>query len=60
MNKITEMPCPTCKKNVLWTDKFPYRPFCSHRCKLIDLGEWADESYRIPFEENPTDKENWE
>lgn len=27
----------------------PYRPFCSQRCKLIDLGQWASENYRIPL-----------
>ena len=36
--------CPTCGKSVEWSDKFPYRPFCSERCKLIDLGEWASDS----------------
>ena len=39
--------CPTCGKSVEWSDKFPYRPFCSDRCKLIDLGEWASDSYVI-------------
>lgn len=39
--------CPTCKKVVLWNDQFPYRPFCSDRCRLIDLGEWASENHRI-------------
>lgn len=31
-----------------WSDASPYRPFCSKRCKLIDLGDWLDESHRIP------------
>ena len=39
--------CPTCKKPVEWSDKNPYRPFCCERCKLIDLGEWASDSYVI-------------
>lgn len=26
----------------------PYRPFCSERCKQIDLGAWADEQYKVP------------
>jgi len=39
--------CPTCKKIIFWTDAFPERPFCSDRCRLIDLGEWASESNRI-------------
>jgi endogenous inhibitor of DNA gyrase (YacG/DUF329 family) len=39
--------CPTCKKIVLWTNDFPFRPFCSDRCRLIDLGEWASETHKI-------------
>lgn len=39
--------CPTCKKYVLWTNEFPFRPFCSDRCRLIDLGEWASENHKI-------------
>jgi endogenous inhibitor of DNA gyrase (YacG/DUF329 family) len=38
--------CPTCKKKTEWKNN-AYRPFCSERCKLIDLGAWADEKYRI-------------
>ncbi|GIX31138.1 MAG: hypothetical protein KatS3mg124_1610 [Porticoccaceae bacterium] len=40
--------CPTCGKPVEWSDAFPHRPFCSERCRLIDLGQWAAERYRIP------------
>ena len=40
--------CPRCGKATLWTSANAYRPFCSERCKLIDLGAWATESYRIP------------
>jgi len=42
--------CPTCRKPVPWQGN-PYRPFCSERCRLIDLGAWVDESYRIPGEQ---------
>lgn len=42
-----KMNCPTCKKIILWTEAFPERPFCSERCRLIDLGEWASENNRI-------------
>jgi endogenous inhibitor of DNA gyrase (YacG/DUF329 family) len=46
--------CPTCGKALVWDKNNPYRPFCSERCKLIDLGEWASESHRIPGEKvNP-------
>ncbi|MGO4998004.1 DNA gyrase inhibitor YacG [Oceanisphaera sp. W20_SRM_FM3] len=39
--------CPTCHKTVVWGEHSPFRPFCSKRCQLIDLGEWADEEKRI-------------
>ena len=42
--------CPTCKKPVDWTPQQKWRPFCSERCKLIDLGEWLTEEKRIPGE----------
>lgn len=43
--------CPQCGKEVVWSKEIsPYRPFCSERCKLIDLGQWAEESYSIPAE----------
>ncbi len=41
--------CPICKKEAFWDDN-PFRPFCSERCKLIDLGKWASEDYRISGE----------
>jgi endogenous inhibitor of DNA gyrase (YacG/DUF329 family) len=40
--------CPSCGKLVQWTPDEPWRPFCSERCKLIDLGTWFDEGNRIP------------
>ena len=43
--------CPTCGAPVEWTEEQRWRPFCSERCKLIDLGSWFDESNRIPGEE---------
>jgi uncharacterized protein len=39
--------CPTCGKKVEWMEKSKYRPFCSFRCKQIDLGAWAEEKYVI-------------
>lgn len=48
--KTLSVRCPTCKKEVLMTPAFPERPFCSRRCKLIDLGEWASEGHRIAGE----------
>ena len=43
----TTVPCPTCGKSVLWSDASRWRPFCSERCRLIDLGDWLDENHRI-------------
>ncbi|WP_040661882.1 DNA gyrase inhibitor YacG [Nitrococcus mobilis] len=43
--------CPTCNRPVEWSQHSPYRPFCSRRCKLIDLGAWLDGSHRIPGSE---------
>jgi len=40
--------CPTCKRPVEWSAAFPYRPFCSERCKLVDLGAWASGAHAIP------------
>ena len=39
--------CPQCGKPVAWDTTTRYRPFCSERCRLIDLGAWANENYRI-------------
>ncbi|GGW94072.1 DNA gyrase inhibitor YacG [Alteromonas halophila] len=39
--------CPICEKPVTWSEKSPYRPFCSKQCQLIDLGEWASEERSI-------------
>ncbi len=47
---IFSMPCPICQKQVEWSDKSPFRPFCCKRCQLIDLGEWAAEEKAIPCE----------
>jgi endogenous inhibitor of DNA gyrase (YacG/DUF329 family) len=40
--------CPQCGGNAEWSAANPYRPFCSERCKQIDLGAWASEQYRVP------------
>ena len=40
--------CPQCGAPVEWKPANRWRPFCSERCKLIDLGAWASEAYRVP------------
>ncbi|MBF0266822.1 MAG: DNA gyrase inhibitor YacG [Gammaproteobacteria bacterium] len=47
----SEITCPSCKKRHTWDTKNIYRPFCSERCKLIDLGAWASEKHVIEGEE---------
>jgi endogenous inhibitor of DNA gyrase (YacG/DUF329 family) len=49
--------CPTCQRPIEWSDQFPYRPFCSERCRLIDLGAWLSETHAIPGDaaEGPDD-----
>ena len=47
------MLCPICKKQVKSGN--PCMPFCSERCKLIDLGNWASEKYTIPVTTQPMD-----
>jgi len=42
------MRCPICKKPVAATPANRYRPFCSERCRMVDLGTWAGEDYRVP------------
>ncbi len=51
------MRCPTCKQPVP-SDRREFLPFCSQRCKLVDLGRWLDGSYVVPGE--PADDEDLE
>jgi endogenous inhibitor of DNA gyrase (YacG/DUF329 family) len=39
--------CPTCRRPIEWSEQFPQRPFCSERCRLIDLGAWLSEEHGI-------------
>ncbi len=53
-----KLQCPICRKTVFWNEEFPFRPFCSERCRLIDLGEWASEGHRIAGEPVPPADDN--
>jgi len=44
--------CPTCQRELEW-EHAPFRPFCSERCRLIDLGAWLSEQRAIPGESVP-------
>lgn len=52
--------CPTCDKEVVWSKESKYRPFCSERCRLIDLGEWAAEKHAIASVEDDVFSEDLE
>jgi endogenous inhibitor of DNA gyrase (YacG/DUF329 family) len=52
MAKVRPVSCPRCGAQVAWSTENSYRPFCSERCKLIDLGDWAMEKFRVPAEED--------
>jgi endogenous inhibitor of DNA gyrase (YacG/DUF329 family) len=58
--KRRSVPCPQCGKVVDWTAENRFRPFCSERCKLIDLGAWASEAYRAPVTEDPREPDDSE
>jgi endogenous inhibitor of DNA gyrase (YacG/DUF329 family) len=51
MSEPVRAPCPTCRREVVWTEAAPFRPFCSERCRMIDLGAWLDERHVIPGDE---------
>lgn len=53
MNNST--PCPICKKPTKLNASNTHRPFCSKRCRMIDLGEWINESYSISDSTNSID-----
>lgn len=56
MTEATEprvVACPRCSARVAWVAENRYRPFCSERCRKIDLGAWAAGEYRVPAVETP-------
>lgn len=55
MNIINKIVCPICSKKNTWQKENPYRPFCSERCRLLDLGEWASENYRVVAKDKTED-----
>lgn len=50
------VPCPACKGPSLYAPGNPYRPFCSARCRQIDLGAWASEAFKLPTADAPGDE----
>ncbi|HEX6708228.1 MAG TPA: DNA gyrase inhibitor YacG [Albitalea sp.] len=50
--------CPTCGGKSVYAPENPYRPFCSERCKNVDFGGWATESYRVPAPSTSADADD--
>ena len=49
--------CPVCATEISWSSDYPHRPFCSKRCQLLDLGDWAGENHTIPAQlQNATEQ----
>ncbi len=47
-----EVKCPRCAQPAIYSPENPFRPFCSERCQMIDLGQWAEGKYAIPVTED--------
>lgn len=58
MSETETVPCPHCGKPVPWTEASKWKPFCSDRCRLIDLGDWLSEKNAIPTEDAPPDQDD--
>jgi len=56
---LPEVPCPRCRRRGDWL-ALPSGPFCSKRCRLLDLGQWLDEEHRISRELRPGDFEGFD
>jgi endogenous inhibitor of DNA gyrase (YacG/DUF329 family) len=54
----TRVRCPGCGREHEWSSDNPWRPFCSDRCRLIDLGAWLDERHRIPADPEAAEELN--
>jgi endogenous inhibitor of DNA gyrase (YacG/DUF329 family) len=50
VKKPRHVACPTCGREIEWTEEQRWRPFCSERCQLIDLGAWFEEKRAVPGE----------
>jgi uncharacterized protein len=50
MRSVVKRHCPICRNSVATRDQNTFFPFCSERCKLVDLGNWLGEAYRVPAE----------
>ncbi|MBS0501618.1 MAG: DNA gyrase inhibitor YacG [Burkholderiaceae bacterium] len=53
--RATTVRCPACGGPSRYAADNPWRPFCSARCKLHDLGDWANERFRVPAQDDTPD-----
>ena len=58
--KILKVKCPTCKKEVVYSQENHFRPFCSEKCMLIDLGQWFEEDYSIAGDDSVSIVDSYE
>ena len=50
MSSGSRYKCPTCQRPISWDEAFPFRPFCSERCKTVDFTAWVQGAHAIPGE----------
>jgi endogenous inhibitor of DNA gyrase (YacG/DUF329 family) len=55
LQPVRKVSCPACGKQTVFGPENKWRPFCSERCKTLDLGDWAAERYRVATEEKLED-----
>jgi hypothetical protein len=55
LQSVRTVPCPRCGALSKYSEANQWRPFCSERCRMIDLGKWASDEYRLPGEKKPPD-----
>jgi len=55
VNAARTVPCPTCKRPVVYDSHNRWRPFCTERCRIADLGAWASEQFRVVASDKPAD-----
>lgn len=51
VNTAPRVLCPTCQRELVWSEQFPWRPFCSERCKMVDMGAWFAGTRQIAGED---------
>jgi endogenous inhibitor of DNA gyrase (YacG/DUF329 family) len=58
LQSVKHVPCPHCRRLTPFTPTNKWRPFCTERCKMIDLGLWGSDAYRLPDSSSPVEDED--